>query len=231
MNTILIIDGNNLANCAYFKSNAEDENWTPEWTSDIFVSMLGRLQREFCTDNIYIAWDEENGTAWRKEILPEYKATRSKEGKEKLVEAIKASREIDIYSNFIFEGFEGDDVVFGLCKCLEGEKIIISADKDFLQLVQKGLASKLYNPLTKSFREIPSIDVVLEKSIAGDNSDNLKGIPHKGIAFVKKYVEGKVDLTEDEKIIIEKHRQIIDLELNPNKEKLFKLIENQLTNS
>ena len=48
------------------------------------------------------------------------------------------------------------------------KKIIISADKDFLQVIQEGLASKLFNQISKQYREIPEISSIIEKSICGD---------------------------------------------------------------
>jgi 5'-3' exonuclease len=230
MKTNLVIDGNNLANCAYFKSGFEDENWTPQWACDLFEKMIERLKREFYTDYVYIAWDGRRGADWRKEILPEYKADRKKEGREKLIESIELCKTLQ-YNNFCLDDFEGDDMILGLCKCFHKQDdytIIVSADKDFLHLVQRNVADKLYNPLTKSYREIPEIDNVVMRAIAG-NDDNLKGCPNKGPKFVEKYVKGLASLTPEEQVIFEKHKLVVDLELNPYKQKCIDYINN-LTN-
>ena len=227
MNTIsLIVDGNNVACAAYFVSNVEDPNWNTGYVMNKFDSMIKRISREFNTNQIYIAWDC-GGTKWRKEILPEYKADRSKEGKEKLYESIEECQELD-YKHIRIQDTEGDDVIYALCKVIEGYKIVISADKDFVHLLQRGICDKLYNPISKQFREIPQIDDVTMRAICG-HDDGLKGLKGKGPAFVKKYVEGKVALTEDEQILFDKHRLVMDLELNPYKDTCIEKVK-ELTN-
>lgn len=211
----LIVDGNNVANAAYFVSGFEHEEWTPDWAKDKFDSMIKRLIREFVTDRIYIAWDC-GGTQWRKEILPEYKADRIKEGKEKLHLAIEQCKTLN-YKHFCIENFEGDDIVYALCKIVDGYKVIVSADKDFVHLLQRGVCDKLYNPISKQFRETPDYDDVSYRAIVG-NDDNLPGLKGKGPAFAKKYFEGKVFLTESEQVVFEKHKLVMDLELNPYKD-------------
>lgn len=222
----LIVDGNNVANAAYFVSGFENEDWTPNWAKDKFDSMIKRLIREFVTDRIYIAWDA-GGTQWRKDVLQEYKADRVKEGKEKLHLSIEQCQTLD-YKHFKIENFEGDDIVYALCRAIEGFKVIVSADKDFVHLLQRGLCNKLYNPIAKNFREIPPYDDVSYRAIVG-NDDNLPGIKGRGPAFAKKYFEGKVALTEDEQVVFEKHKLVMDLELNPYKDDCLnkiKIIDN-----
>lgn len=229
MKTNLIIDGNNIANCAYFKSGFEDDNWNSSWAANLFDMMLSRISRELHADKIFIAWDGVNGSNWRKAMLSDYKADRKKEGREKLIQSIDECRSLRGYKHFCYENFEGDDVVYGLCKVLRTDNptdfnIVVSADKDFIHLIQRKIADKLYNPLTKDYREIPLIDNVTMRAIAG-NDDNLKGLPGKGPKFVEKYVKGLVSLTDEEQELFEKHKLVVDLELNPYKEELIKNIQ------
>ena len=58
---------------------------------------------------------------------------------------------------------KADDIIYALCRYLKGKIIIVSSDKDFIQVVQEGLAAAVYNNMTKSYREIPEIDSVIEK--------------------------------------------------------------------
>lgn len=229
----LIVDGNNLVNASYFVSKSRNELATQEEIVEnvvaIFKTQIEKLKRDFYTDRVYIAWDGIDGTKWRKEILPEYKANRDKAGKEDLFECLNQCRILEDYNNFCFEGFEGDDIVYALCRATDDEKIIISADKDFLQVIQEGLASKLFNQISKQFREIPEISSIIEKSICGDSSDNLKGVPNKGPAFVNKFMKRQVFLNESEKEIFEKHKLVIGLKNNPRKNELLELVKKQLT--
>lgn len=231
----LMVDGNNLVNASYFISKSRSEFATTEETIEnvvsIFKTQIAKLKRDFFTDKVYIAWDGRNGSKWRKEILPEYKATRDKAGKEDLFECLNVCRVLEEHNNFCFDNFEGDDTVYALCRAIEDEKIIISADKDFLQVVQEGLASKLFNQISKQYREIPEISSIIEKSICGDSADNLKGVKNKGPAFVKKFVKRQVFLNEQEKEVFEKHKLVIGLRNNPYKNELLELVKKQLTNS
>ena len=217
----LIADGNNICCACYFVSNPEDINWNTGWVANKFDSMIKRISRELNIDQVYIAWDNE-GTQWRKEILPEYKANRSKEGKEQLYSSIEECQELD-YKHFSIQGFEADDVIYALCKAIDGYKIIASADKDFCHLLQRNICDKLYNPIAKQFREIPELDDVTMRAICG-HDDNLPGIKGRGPAFAKKYVEGKVALNEDEQVMFEKHRLVMDLALNPYKDDCLKKV-------
>jgi 5'-3' exonuclease len=231
---VLLVDGNNLVNAAFYvaqaKANEANTEEVCEKTVNIFKSQIVKLQNDFSPSKIYIAWDGRNGSKWRKEILPEYKANRNKDGEEDLFECLNQCRELEENNNFLFDTFEGDDVIYALCRAIDNdEKIIISADKDFLQVIQEGLASKLFNQISKQYREIPEISSVIEKSICGDKSDNLLGVRGKGIAFVKKFVKRQVFLNEQEKEVFEKHKLVIGLRNNPHKDELLELVKKQLT--
>tara|TARA_B100000683_G_C12368800_1_gene506233 strand:- start:169 stop:864 length:696 start_codon:yes stop_codon:yes gene_type:complete len=78
---------------------------------------------------------------------------------------------------------EADDVIaeLALHTLDEGdEKIIVSSDTDFIQLLQTCKNSKLYNPVTKAYREAPDYPYVMWKALRGDSADNIKGIPGIG---------------------------------------------------
>ena len=228
---VLLVDGNNLVNAAFYVAQAKsDETNTEEVcekTVNIFKSQIGKLQNDFSPSKIYIAWDGRNGAKWRKEVLPEYKGGRNKEGKEKLFEALDICREIDYHNNFYHEDYEADDIIYALCRAMRGEKTIISADKDFIQVIQEGLADRLFNPISKQFRVIPEICAVVNNSICGAD-DNLKGVPNKGPAFVKKFIKGKVSLNEQENEIFEKHKLVIGLANNPYKNDILKFVKSRL---
>lgn len=84
-------------------------------------------------------------------------------------------------------GCEADDVIAGLCKQNQahGEVVIVSPDKDFLQLVcpkvsvlaYRGKLSKWWteNAVKEQFGVSPS-QWVLYRAMTGDASDNIKGL-------------------------------------------------------
>ena len=227
----IIVDGNNVMCAAFYVTQSIlDSKERVKKTVGLFSMMMGRLRKEFNVKKLYIAWDGKEGTAWRKAILPEYKANRPERNKILHRCIKKASNDFsdgNIHVQFL--DAEGDDVIYALCRCLNNHKIIVSSDKDFIQVVQEELAEAVYNPVMKDYREIPEVDSVIEKSICGDQSDNLKGIPGKGPKSIKNIIDTNFNtLSADEKKIFDKHRLVIGLKNNPHKNELLEKIDQYL---
>jgi len=213
----LLIDGNNLVNAAYcviFKGDEPTEDKIKE-VVNLFNRMIINLETKFSPCTSYIAWDGPRSSFWRKSLSPEYKATRG--AKHPVLISTLAQCKINGYKNIMVPYAEGDDVIGVLSSVLKGDNIVVSSDKDFIQLLQKGRINQLYNFIQKTFREAPDHDIILEKAIVGDGSDNIKGIPGIGIkGFLKHNKNNFVNLTEEQKKIIERNCTIIDLDKNPN---------------
>jgi len=123
---------------------------------------------------------------WRREIFPQYKWNRRKNREKddknwdsifKVLNQIKDEiKEFLPYKVIETYGAEADDVIAILCKHYQSEKImIVSGDKDFIQL-QKYNNVGQYSPITKKL--INGIDAVVyikEHVLKGDKSD---GIPN-----------------------------------------------------
>ncbi len=86
---------------------------------------------------------------------------------------------------------EADDIIGSLTRKFDNEFILISGDKDLLQLVnenttvwltQKGISNvlKVDIPTLKSEFDIEPYQVIEMKSIMGDTSDNIPGVPGIG---------------------------------------------------
>ena len=95
---------------------------------------------------------------WRRDFFPEYKASRRK-GREKsdldwdaifqCLNAIKEEIKINMpYKCLEVYGAEADDIIGTLCATISEEIMIISGDKDFIQL-QKFPNVKQFSPITK----------------------------------------------------------------------------------
>jgi len=91
---------------------------------------------------------------------------------------------------------EADDVIAFLCKHLQGKKTIVSTDNDMAQLVAQDV--RLYSPVKKitidvhNFEQhfpVPQSKYLLYKSILGDASDNIKGLPGHGKVKAKRLAE------------------------------------------
>jgi 5'-3' exonuclease len=100
---------------------------------------------------------------------------------------------------------EADDIVSYICREHEGVKVIISVDRDFLQLVCEECT--LYDPIRKKYFDYGGFEEqtgykdveqwFTAKCLTGDKSDNVPGIPRFGKASVKKYFEDPGFMLDD----------------------------------
>jgi len=133
-----------------------------------------------------------------------------------------------------YENVEGDDIVSYIVqnKHPEDKVVIVSSDKDLTQLISDTVV--IYNPRTKGFitetnsSEVLGIthkNVVLEKILCGDASDNIKGVKGIGqttlIKLFPEIVNEKIDL----EAVIERSKGLLD-ERKAQKKKPLKTLEN-----
>jgi len=146
--------------------------------------------------NVVICCDGRN--YWRKSIFPHYKAHRKKNREastfdwNKLFElANKIRDELKVYMPYkVIDvvGAEADDIVAVLTKKFhKTEKILIlSSDKDYVQLQKYGENVQQYSPIMKRF--IKTDDPLLyvkEHIIKGDRGDGIPNILSEDSVFVK----------------------------------------------
>lgn len=133
-----------------------------------------------------------------------------------------------------FDSVEGDDIISYYVKNKkDNEKIVIvSSDKDLTQLISETVV--VYNPRTKRFITkdncvneigIRSDNVVVEKILCGDASDNIKGVKGIGsktlIKLFPQLLTEKVDL----ETVVELSRVMLDKRKEERKKPL-KSLEN-----
>ena len=123
---------------------------------------------------------------WRREVFPQYKHSRRKgrEADDKdwdsifgVLNQIKDEiKEFLPYKVVETYGAEADDVIATLCKHYQSEKImIVSGDKDFIQLQKYDNVSQ-YSPITKKLvNGVDAVVYIKEHILKGDKSD---GIPN-----------------------------------------------------
>ena len=226
MSKHLLIDGTNFLSVALLGSYGRLRNspnldeWIMGATAKTFRGMIRTLEKYFPGREMYFAWEGENGKNWRLEKHPEYKAGRKHN--EYLEEAITMAQEIvdeEYHYNISHPLGEADDVIAALSNVLDGSnKVVISRDHDFIQLVQSGQVLGVWDPVKKDYLNIPKEDVILMKALEGDASDNIPGIPGVGPVGAKKLItEGLDSLSEDQVRLLETYKSIIDFNLNPSK--------------
>ena len=135
---------------------------------------------------------------------------------------------------YVFDKVEGDDIIAYYVKYKkENEKVVImSSDKDLTQLISDSVI--IYNPRIRDFITkdnsverigITHQNVVLEKILCGDSSDNIKGVKGLGEATLIKLFPFIKDEKTDLKAILERSRSLLE-ERAQNKKKPLKALEN-----
>ena len=142
-----------------------------------------------------ICYDSKN--YWRREYFPEYKAGRRKSRETSshdwndIFECLNTIKS-EIKDNFPYKvlevyGAEADDIIATLCGELEfdnGKTLILSGDKDFIQL-HKFKNVKQYSPITKKFinGEDPK-EYLYQHILKGDSSDGVPNVLSPDNTFV-----------------------------------------------
>ena len=159
-----------------------------------FARMINRILKEYDPEYIAVVFDVGRET-FRTEKFKEYKAHRPRMPDELAIQIPYIKRLLNAYGIKILElpRFEADDIIGTISEKAKERGfsvVIISPDKDLLQLVDKNtlvydpMADKMYNELEviKKFgvhpRQIPDF-----LALVGDSSDNIPGV--KGIGKKK----------------------------------------------
>ncbi|MHC4958303.1 MAG: DNA polymerase I [Planctomycetota bacterium] len=195
--TFFLVDGTALAYRSHFAFiNNPLTNAKGQETSATFGYTRGLLQilRDYKPDSMAVAFDVSRET-FRKELYPEYKATREKAPRE-LKHQYAWMREITEALGIPIleqEGFEADDLIGSAAKAAtrRGFKVVIvSGDKDMLQLINDAVA--VLDMAKRGGPVMIDADGVAEKfgvppqrvtdlfGLMGDSSDNVPGVPGIG---------------------------------------------------
>jgi len=209
---VLLIDGLNIFLTAFAVNGSLNEKGVPVGGITGFMKSLAFAIREMEPTRVIVTYDGAGGSKRRRKINPNYKANRTPKRVTKFdafnsledeKEAMKIQFRrllsylellpIDVYS---IDNVEADDVIAYLAQnVLENEVIIMSADQDFLQLVNDRIVvwspnKKKYYTEEQIFTEygIPAHNFLMYKCLMGDKSDNLVGIKGLGPKKVAKVI-------------------------------------------
>lgn len=141
------------------------------------TDQIADLQERFEPDAMIFALTDEHN--FRMDVLDTYKSNR-KNVKRPL--ALKAVRQyiIDNYDTYKRPGLEGDDVlgILSTGKVVEGEKIIVSIDKDM-----KTIPGKFVHRVEEGILDISEEEADywhMYQTLTGDATDGYKGCPGVG---------------------------------------------------
>ena len=191
----IIIDGNNLLYRIFWTSNFKiDESDSPGQIF-LFLRALKSYVDKFQAKNVYCTWDKKldwPSTNFRKEATGvEYKAGRDDDKFKDVFEFLENIIEIIALlgvKNIYPKRMEADDVMAWLARTLPGQNVVVTTDKDLLQLVNNKIT--VYNPIKKkevtlsNFQEYTGVQKEYYMSyrvVTGDKSDNIQGFPRFGL--------------------------------------------------
>lgn len=206
-NRIVLLDSYSLLYRAYYaiQTPMSDKNGRPLNAVFGFTNMLLRIIEELKPTHMVATFDTK-GPTFRHEKCDYYKATR-KPMPEDLRPQVDAVRELlSAMDVKIVEkaGFEGDDMLGTLSKKLEGEKIIVTGDRDSLQLVsdttkvwltKRGITDVVEYDLERLSQDgLKPYQIIELKALMGDTSDNIKGVQGVGEKTAKTLISTYGDI-------------------------------------
>ena len=181
----------------------------------------------------------DSGNVWRRQAFPNYKAGR-KETREKsehdwtmifdILSKVKDEIKTFLpYKVIEVESVEADDIIAVLCRRTNEKVLILSGDKDFIQLHNDRI--KQYNPVLNKFvgqGENPSL-YIREHILKGDRSDGIPNVLSDDNVFIegrrqrplsKKKIEAWCNeivptFNEEEQKNYDRNKQLIDLSCVP----------------
>ncbi len=215
MDKIVLIDSNSLINRA-FHALPPLQLSSGLYTNAIFgyISMLQKLISEEKPKYICAVFDCRAKT-FRHEEYTAYKATR-KPMAEELAQQIPVLQELlELMGVKILkkEGYEADDIIGTIAKRFDIPTVIVSGDRDCLQLVddttvvyntKRGVSDiKIYDKKALLEEGFTPEQIIEYKGLAGDSSDNIPGAPGVGektaVTLLTQYgsIEGIYNNIED----------------------------------
>ena len=210
MKRMMIVDAYNQFIRGYIVDPSKNPNGSPIGGIRTFINIFNKLTREIKPDLLVLVLDGKGGSKKRRAMNKSYKGGRkpprtnwSQVGmaEEDVVDnkVWQQMRVIEYFNQtpviqFMEPLVEADDVISYIknnSMFEEWQKVIVSADKDFIQLLDD--KTILHRPIQKEFLNknkivekfgIHPTNFALARAIVGDSSDNLPGVPRVGLETV-----------------------------------------------
>ena len=195
---LVLIDGKSVFYRGYYAMPALSlSDGTPTGGVYGFAAIAMEIVHKLNPTKIVVAWDSKTSTSKRKALYDGYKAGRVKPGDDFYTQIPLLEQLVhDLGWNFVeLPDYEADDIIGTLSRQADKagnyETFIISSDLDMLQIVDEN--THMWRIL-KGFTNIEQIDIpeieakygikksqFLDlKSLKGDSSDNIPGVPGIG---------------------------------------------------
>ena len=215
MSRVVVIDALNMFIRNYIVNPMISTNGNPIGGTVGFLNSVKKLMREARPDQVIICWDGSGGSQKRRTVVKEYKQGRKPLRKNYKIEGMseQSEKENMVWQQrvlmemlnempimqLVLDRVEADDIIAMVTqspKYKGWEKVIVSSDKDFLQLLDG--ETVLYRPIQKKAWTKSTVieeygispeNFVLARAIAGDKSDNLAGIKGAGLPTIAKRLD------------------------------------------
>jgi DNA polymerase-1 len=192
MEQLVLIDGNSLVNRAFFAiPHLNDKDGRPTNAVYGFINILCKIITDLRPSHLAVAFDLK-GPTFRNELYGEYKATRKGMPDDlasqlPILKDLLKTMKINILEK---QGIEADDIIGVISKRFSIQTVIVTGDRDVLQLVddstkiwltKKGV-TEIVEVVEENIKELfnmTAAQVVDYKALCGDASDNIPGV--KGI--------------------------------------------------
>ena len=212
MHRILIVDALNAFFRAYIVNPTLSPNGQPIGGVVGFLKILQKLCKEVKPDLVVICWDGAGGSRKRKAMNSNYKEGRApirlnrdvrvlSENDELQNKIWQQTRTIEYLNELpvvqlMYPEIEADDLVSFVCSLpsfKDSQKVIVSADKDYIQILDKNVV--LMRPIQDEILNVKRVideysihptNFALARAISGDKSDNLDGVGGVGLNTVAK---------------------------------------------
>ena len=216
---VILIDGLNLFFRNFAMMNIINQDGVHIGGLGGFIRSIGSLINQIQPTSVYVVFDGVGSSNNRKNLLPEYKSGRhtsritnweifddlDDEHNSKVDQIVRLIHYLKCLpiKTVTIDKAEADDIIAFYSKHLpetyDSKVIIVSSDKDFLQLVNENVT--VWRPMEKTYYTKQLIEekfgclaenFILYKVLMGDNSDKIpgiKGLGEKGI--FKKFPELK----------------------------------------
>lgn len=197
MEKVVLIDGNNLIFRSFYATAYTGNimrNSKGLATNALYglCNMLLKIEKEEKPDYVLVAFDK--GKTFRHEMFDDYKDGRS-ETPDDLKKQMPIARDLVSlmgYTALEIDNYEADDIIGTFARKIaspEIDTLIISSDKDLLQLVNENVRMKLLKSKdhiyidSKNFKDyypFDPVNIIDLKALMGDSSDNIKGVQGVG---------------------------------------------------
>jgi DNA polymerase-1 len=203
---ILIVDGLNTFIRSFAVNPTRNKNGLHIGGIAGCLKSIGAAIKRFNPTRCIVVFDGKGGSKRRKKIFGDYKSGRSsgnynrnyefededpeKAKKRQIVRTVDYMQCLPV-TLISIDYIEADDVVAYLCKQVydaeDNEKIVMSSDRDFLQLADE--TTKIWSPTKKNTYDpeaiideygVPPRNFIIWRMIEGDSSDSIPGVKYVG---------------------------------------------------